>query len=512
MRKRLDLHVKNCILLLSGVILLLFVAYKVKSDSVCCMGVPVVAEQELQKMMVQPVELDNIVLLDDYKTAYDIAGRKIYLSCSVDEQTKYYDIEGQLKSAMPSYDLYFLWEEGFENLQESIRYGCKFTLYAIDDQGNYSSYYVIFTTLPVLEMHGECTGIDERERELYAGKMTFWEPRSEKNGHLPVQQSGIEWHVRGYSSMSFLKKSLRLSLKEKNGEGENLSLAGLSADDDYILNPMWFDDVKVREKLAIDLWNEMTEKKNSSLKMSGGEYCEVIINGKYEGLRLLQNKIEKKYLKLDTDDLLLKGQNVNPSTGRKLEEAYEVIYAKDEQTAYNAMNSFFTETDFSSVNLENWIDTQLLILLGNMKDNLNYKNIYYVVEHKNGKETLSMIPWDTDMSFGVYWIDGSGFSYAPESAEIIEYRMEYDALKSQYPDLDERLAERWCELRETVFSAENILGKIDAYRYMVLMSGAVDRDFNILGWYSWGGQDTPEKLKEYIENRLQILDGILTAK
>ena len=506
MRTRFNLNVKNCIFLLSGVILLLFVAFKIKSDSLSCMGVPVVSEQDIQKMMVQPVDLDNIVMQGDYQTPYDSAGRKIYLSCSVDEQTKYYELEGQLKSALPAYDLYFLWEEGFENLQESIRYGCKFTLYAIDAQGNYSSYYVIFTTLPVLEMHGECTGIDERERELYYGEMTFWEPKSEKKNRLPVQKSQIEWHVRGYSSMSFLKKSLRLSLKDENGEGENLSLAGLSVDDDYILNPMWFDDVKVREKLAIDLWNEMAEQKNSSLKMSGGEYCEVIINGKYEGLRLLQNKIEKKYLKLDTEDMLLKGQNVNPSVGRKLQEAYEVIYSADEQAAYEAMGGLFTEQDFSSLDLENWIDTQLLILFGNMKDNLNYKNIYYVLKEADGKDKLSMIPWDTDMSFGVYWIDGSGFQYVPESVEIIEYRMEYEALKSQYPDLDERMAKRWRELRQNVFSAENILGKIDAYRYTALMSGAADRDFNMLGWYSWGGQDTPENLKIYIENRLDILD------
>ena len=40
----------------------------------------------------------------------------------------------------------------------------------------------------------------------------------------------------------------------------------------------------------------------------------------------------------------------------------------------------------------------------------------------------------------------------------------------------------------------------------MLMSGAADRDFNMLGWYSWGGQDTPENLKAYIENRLHILD------
>lgn len=507
MNKRV-LWIKNILILLSSVCFVLFVYHEVKGESTSCMGVPVVAQEQLQELLVQQTELDNIVLLHDCTTAYAAAGRKIYVPCSVNETTKYSELEGTLKSALPEYELYFLWEEGFETFQESVRYGCNFTLYAVDGQGNYASYYVIFTTLPILEMHGECIGIDEREREIYSGEITFWEPQTGKNDRLLVQQSGIEWHVRGYSSMSFLKKSLRLSLKNPKGEGNNLSLAGLSSDDDYILNPMWFDDVKVREKLAIDLWNEMAAEQNSSLKMSGGEYCEVIINGSYEGLRLLQNKIEKKYLQLDTDDLLFKGQNVNPSAGRKLEEAYEVIYAQDEQSAYESMEGFFMESDFSSLNLDNWIDIQLLILLGNMKDNLNYKNIYYAVERENGEKTLNLIPWDTDMSFGVYWIDGSGFCYSPESVEIIEYRMEYESLKQQYPDLDERLANRWKELRRSIFSTENILGKIDEYRYTVLMSGAVDRDFNMLGWYSWGGQDTPENLKAYIENRLQILDAL----
>lgn len=500
------LSIKDILILLSSILFVLFVYHEVKAESTMCMGVPVVTETQIHELTAQQTELGNIVQLEGCLTPYDTAGRKIYVPCSVNEKTKFYELEGQLKSILPEYELYFLWEEGFETLQEAVRYGCKFTLYAIDENGNYSSYYLIFTTLPILEMHGECIGIDEREREIYSGEMTFWEPKTEKNDRLTVQQSDIEWHVRGYSSMSFLKKSLRLSLKEKTGENNNLSLAGLSSDDDYILNPMWFDDVKVREKLAIDLWNEMAGEKGSSLKMSGGEYCEVIINGSYQGLRLLQNKIEKKYLQLDEDDMLLKGQNVNPSAGRKLEEAYEIIYSDDEQAAYDAMEGFFAEDNFDSLNLDNWIDAQLLILLGNMKDNLNYKNIYYVVERENGEETLSLIPWDTDMSFGVYWIDGNGFSYAPESVEIIAYRMEYEALKAQYPDLDERMALRWNELRETVFSAENIIGKIDAYRTTVLMSGAVDRDFNMLGWYSWGGQDTVENIKVYIEKRLSILD------
>lgn len=503
---------KKILIILSGILFLLVVCFRVRQERSMCLGIPVLKEEELSQLIKQETMVDNIVELQNSLLPYDSSSRTLYISSSLQENTGYQELEGQLKSQILDYDLYFLWEEGFETFSKAVEEGCKFTLYAVDQNGNYGSYGVFFTTLPVLEMHGECIDIDEREREIYEGEMNFWEPENGGSERVIVQNSGIQWHVRGYSSMSFQKKSLRLSLKKENGKKQNLSLAGLSSDDDYILNPMWFDDVKVREKLAIDLWNEMAEEKNSTLKMSGGEYCEVIINGNYEGLRLLQNKIEKKYLKLSSEDILLKGQNVNPSDGRKLEEAYEVIYAEEEEKALEPLRGFFDETDFTTLDLENWIDVQLLILLGNMKDNLNYKNIYYAVQKQNGNQTLSLIPWDTDMSFGIYWIDGSGFSYAPDSVEIIEYRMEYEALKEQYPDLDLRLANRWKELRQEIFSKEHIFEKIDGCRKKVTESASAVRDFYVLGWYAWGEQDTTENLKNYIENRLQILDEHFAVK
>jgi hypothetical protein len=242
--------------------------------------------------------------------------------------------------------------------------------------------------------------------------------------------------------MSALKKSLKLNLKDKNENNNKLSLLGFESDDDYILNPMWFDDVKVREKLAMDLWNQMAEEKGSQLKMSGGQYCELITNEKYEGLRVLQNKIERSYLNLDADDILLKGKNVNKGTVKPPEEVYEVVYSgQSEEITFQTIGDFFYMKDFTNVNLESWVDMQLFLHLGNMVDNEAYKNIYYVIERADDKEFLSFIPWDTDMSFGVYWEDG--FRLLPDSVENITYRMEYERLKEQYPQLDELLASRW---------------------------------------------------------------------
>lgn len=499
---------KKFSIVLSCIFFAVFVFIEVKQEQKRCMGISFITEEELYQMAFTPVELGNIVSLEGFLIPYDENSKKIYLPCVVDENTKYHDLEGTLTSVLPEYHLYFLWEDSFHIMQDAVRYGCNFTLFAIDANGNFASYPVIFTTLPIVDMQGEVNRIDEREREVYVGDVTVWDPSYQGTGRLNVQKSRLEWHVRGYSSMSFQKKSLKLNLKEKNGSHNNLALLGFESDDDYILNPMWFDDVKVREKLAIELWNEMAEQKNSNLKMSGGEYCELLINGEYQGLRLMQNKMEKSYLSLGADDILLKGKNVNLGTQKPPEEVYEVIFSEQsEEISYEIMNDFFYETDFSRVDLEGWVDLQLFLLLGNMRDNEAYKNIYYVIQRDGEQESLSFIPWDTDMSFGIYWADG--FKLMPESAEYISYRKEYDALLSQYPQLNEMLTERWKELRESVFSEENIFEKIDSYDLILTFSGALHRDYNVLGWNSWGGEDTLDDLKVYIRKRLEILDEAL---
>jgi len=223
---------------------------------------------------------------------------------------------------------------------------------------------------------------------------------------------------------------------------------------------------------------------------------------------LLQNKIEKNYLALDSDDILLKGKNVNLGTRKPPEEVYEVIYSEQpEEITYEIMNDFFYETDFSNVDLESWVDLQLFLLLGNMRDNEAYKNIYYVITRTGKDEQLGFVPWDTDMSFGIYWADG--FKLLPETVENISYRKEYNALLAHYPQLNEMMTERWEELRKGIFSNENIFEKIESYDCELTFSGALHRDYNVLGWNSWGGEDTLDNLKIYIQKRLEILDKVL---
>ena len=499
------LKIKNIIVVFSSIVFAVLILYTLKTEYTTCMGLSFITEEEVSQMTRTQIQLDNIICLEDTFVPYTSFNRKIFLPCDVTEETKFYDLEGRLTSILPEYDLYFLWEDAFQNLKEAVRYSCNFTLYAIDSAGNYATYSVILSTLPIIDMHGEVSYVDEREREIYAGRVTMWDPDYQDTDKLSVQESLLEWHVRGFSSSSLPLPPLKLNLKEKNGNQNKLSFLGLECDDDYLLNPMGFDDTFVREKLAMSLWNEMADAKNSSLKMTQGEYCELIVNGEYLGIRLVQNKIEKGYLKLGEEDTLFKGKNVNRGTKKPPEEVYEVIYsAQDEETTYQTISEFFYQSDFSNINLDSWVELQLFLQLGNMVDNEVYKNIYYVIERDQQSEGLSFIPWDTDMSFGVYWSDG--FRLMPETVETITYRLEYEKLRKQYPEIDDMLAQRWKELRNNVYSDANILNKIDSYYGELYDSGAMHRDFNVLGWYAWGGDDTIETVKTYVVQRLKVLD------
>ena len=346
-----------------------------------CMGVPIITEEQLEQIAHNFKELESMVCLYENLAPYDQECRTIYIPYNITEETIFSEMTGVLCSDWPDYKLFFLKEDAFDNMQKAVRDGHTFKLVAVDSIGDYTSYQVIFTTLPVLEMRGKCIDIDERNRDINFGFINTWEPLNENTDQTKVQTARLEWKIRGNSAVYFPKKSLKLSIKNKNYQKKNVSLLGMESDDDYILNPMWLDDLKVREMMTITLWNEIAEEKNSNLRMSDSKYCEVIINGSYQGLFMLQKRIEKKSLKLNENAMLFKGNNIDPTEDNTSEEVFEIIYTPiDTQMSYRAMDAFLKKSDFSNVDKDNWVDTQLFTYLGNMIDNRRYKNMYYILE------------------------------------------------------------------------------------------------------------------------------------
>ncbi len=97
---------------------------------------------------------------------------------------------------------------------------------------------------------------------------------------------GIE--RRGYSSqMVSDKKPYGLTtLQDDNVSNNNVSLFGMPAENDWILNPLAYDQTGMRDVIAYELSNQIGQYASRS------QYCEVVLNGNYRGLYVFMEKIK----------------------------------------------------------------------------------------------------------------------------------------------------------------------------------------------------------------------------
>lgn len=413
------------------------------------------------------------------------------------------DLDGILSLANSDYSLEFAYDEMFDDLQKATAENHRFALFAV--RGNeYVKYNVVFTTLPVVSVDGSVIGTNEDNREVFCGDMTVWEPVDRFSHSVRTQQSKVEYHFRGGTTYFEDKKSFKLSLKDADNSNRNLEFCSLGSDDDWILNSMTYDDTKLKEKISMDLWNEMSAATDHNYSMSTGSYAEVVVNGVYEGLYLLQRRVDPKYLSLSDSDILLKGKpTYHPQT---VSDGYEIKYSPfSEEETYKIAEDTLINGDFSVYNTDNIVDIHLFLELGAMSDNASYKNMYYLLKYKDGGYQVHIVPWDTDMSFGIMW--GNDFEVLTQKA--IRYTVMRDEVEEkllvQNPTAENLISDRWKQLRKDVFSAENISLHTDRNYALLSASGAYIRNAEVEP-LRYGGEDTIENMKYFIAGKLKVMD------
>ncbi len=466
-----------------------------------CLGVEIVADKTLSQFTAERQQvnlLDHPILLNGTAVAIDDATQTLYLPQAISSNTSPADLVGQL-STSGDYKLYFEKDSAFDNLAQAMADNHPFTLLVCNDTA-YMRYRVIFSPFPILNMTASDSHTENQE-EVFSGMFTAFMANGQEENYT-IQSTPAEWHIRGNSSLVLPKKSWRLSLKDKDGDKKNLSLAGLGRDDDWILNPMSRDDLKIRERFIGDLWNQLSNE--PLLSMSEGEYVELIIDGKYSGLYLLQRRIDRKFLSLNEKDILLKGKNFNnpPSA----EYAMEVVHSPAGSCdAYAIATPYFKHSAPGTIDLANYTDIELLINLCYLPDNVKFKNTYYLWKQEGKGFSLHFLLWDVDMSLGFDYKEGVFLNTNLLNEAKILHRQEYDALSSYYPDLDRQMALRWQELRKTQINYEDLENQILSLRSELQSSGALLRDFDTWGGYATGW-DTEELLLNFLKGRIEQLD------
>jgi hypothetical protein len=482
-----------------------FFVYQERKD---CMGIKLIEEEDVVlRDFYGNFDLENLTF-NGQPVAFDRKSRTVYISQSPDRITNYYTLEGELEWHDPRSQARFVKNEAMENLEESVKNNVPLQLY-ISNGKEYRMVDVVITTMPVISINGKVTHKNEDKRDVYTGELCMWTGKDPTTGISSMKTCNLEWHVRGNTTANKPKKPWKLSLKDANGENLNMDFLGLGSDDDWILNCLTMDDTKMKEKMFMDYWNTLAAKEDHMIKMSTGEYVEVVINGEYRGLFLMQRRVDAKYLELEEDEVLLKVVNYGLT---KAEDAYEFITPPvNQKQIYATMQKVLDQKDSSMYNLDNMIDTNLMMQFTTALDNQGLKNMFHVLIPKGDAYEHYFVPWDTDQSMGVVWShEKKDFDYDIIRAkkERIQ-RKETVAMAVLHPDYYQMEAVRWFELRQWLIVEEDLHAYIDEMYAFLSESGAFQRDTKLWG-ERYKGADSIGNLKRFFTVRLEYLDEYYT--
>lgn len=470
-----------------------------------CMGVPVLTEAEYSQITeYSQQDLSDIIMLDGYPVAADRETDTIYVSQNVFQRRTYSELAGVFSSKIPEIKLYFAPDENFADMVSAVEKGYAFKLIAELADKSYVQYNVIFTSLPVVSMNGEVSGIKKAgpydatgDRDIYSGIISVWDGEYEGTGQYSAKSGMAQWNQRGNSTFYFDKKSWKINFKDEEGNNKDFDFLGLEADDDWILNAAARDDSRLREKTVTDLWNSTVANEEYNHKMSTAKYVELINDGEYMGIYLLQRRLDAKYLELDTDIQLAKG-----GKGHIL---YEPVDASDEAATLQLLENLREGIGIEYLDVDNWIDNSLFIDAFYMADNASRYNTFYIIEDIDTQPKISITMWDNDFSLGIGY--RNGFVHMPETAySIRRNKDELYLLAEIYPDIYEKMSQRWAQLRQSALSTENIISIIDANYATLTESGAFARDD--AKWDNqYGDTDTYQAMCEYVKVRMEYLDS-----
>ena len=404
---------------------------------------------------------------------------------------------------------------------------------------------ITFTFLPLLVLQGSF-GYDyaQGNMSLYSSDAT--EPTT----------SLIKAKWRGGSTNTADKHKRNYKIKSINfkGKSQDISLLGMREDNNWIMDAGQIDLFRLRNRIATEIWNDFATKPYYASKepkaKSGvtGKVVEVILNNEYRGIYSLTEAMDRKELKLkkyDDKNQEFHGQlwkvsswdkatfwdidkdydntqetwhafetkypdieDVNPTDYSPLYEAIDFVANSNDEAFKKEVGDYF--------DIPVLIDYQLFQETLKPVDN-NGKNMYWGIYDVAKSKKLTLAIWDLDASVGQYWQCSTPLHpdrvFPNTDLGVKDGFNLYHRLSSLNVDnYNEKVANRYHELRKTYFSEENLISRYQGYYDMLVKSGAASREEtkwsedSDIGGYPLNFKSEIEYIKNWIINRLNYLD------
>ena len=399
-------------------------------------------------------------------------------------------------------------------------------------------------SLPLVNVEVDVSGLS---KESYIpGHITIVDAEMRTEGKL-MASFDCKLRYRGASSLQYEKKSFAIKLLDSDGENLDANVFGIRKENDWILDAMAIDRIRMRNRVCFDIWNEISktpyktdfDNRNGTL----GHFVEVYLNGDYHGLYCMTDKIDRKLLGLKkakeqsdgsvyvrgvlykgenwTDATSMRGYNTTESFDEESWNGWELQYPDDYPCYYawkplmnlidfcNTRNAFFKLHYRQHFYYENLVNYAIFIMAHNIIDN-NVKNTHFSCPDINVNETFLITPWDLDCSLGGLY-EGSHFDEYIKIATLTGNYLFYQLYVYNVDNFRDSMKERWQELSSGIMSPDNFNVRLDAYAKRFKESGAWQREYD-----KWNNNPVPldldaelEYVKNWYVNNMAALNKIL---
>jgi hypothetical protein len=395
------------------------------------------------------------------------------------------------------------------------------------DENNADTFEVVFTSLPLVHIVTDKEIIDEPKSFC---KLTIqYDDPHDGTGQIYqfITSAGIE--IRGASSMRYNKVSYGVELwKNRSEDDYKTRLLDMRSSEDWILDAMYIDDLRMRNKLSFDTWKRInlaggTPDENNYPGINC-RFVELLINNEYLGLYCLNEKLQPELLGFTHDQFLEGGlmyKAISWSDGSTRFETiheppqnsffwdgWEQIYPRHD-TSWNPLSELrnfivnstddqFAEKISGYMNMQNLIDYYLFVNLVQGYDNTG-KNTYLVRwNHVSG---FHVLPWDVEATWGLAWNREKNRPNGIPANHLFERLIDTDS-----EGFTQQLVALWEQYRAGPLSEAALTGMVAEYHQLLDESGAYAREKD--RWQEFPMDHAAEYtyISEWIHERLTFLD------
>lgn len=349
----------------------------------------------------------------------------------------------------------------------------------IYDNDNYEIRDIYLTYIPIVVINNsQYYEWADLGKDIYTAELNLY---SYLNDEMYQKETYyIKHHVRGNLTLDSSKKSYGLDIIDEDGNKKDVSLLNMREDDDWNLLSMSMDASYMKEKLSMDIWEQISPYSIES------RYVELIKDGNYKGLYLLCEPTDIKTLGGDSkEDILAKISNWYSEEYYGEAKSEHVYCLKDNKCVLDditfknltydpedkeemavladAFHRYFkeSESDILEFDYDNCVEYSTFLQLTMATDN-TYKNERMLVTRDGDKYKITKGAWDFDYSFRSDNIYKDFFDYI---------------LPLEYKDSDEYMKDcaRLYESIKNYYNEDNLLDIINRYDEYLTNSGALTR-------------------------------------